>query len=137
MIVVDASVLVEFLLGRRQVLEAITRELSGALDEALHAPELIEPEALNALRRLLRSGHVSVLQADRAVSELGDVRLVRYPHGPLRSRVWELRGNLSAYDAVYLALAETLDGSMLMTSDSGLAAIAAQVLGEARVRHLS
>ena len=56
MIVVDASVLVEFLLGRRQVLEAVTRELSGALDEVLHAPELIEPEALNALRRLLRNG---------------------------------------------------------------------------------
>ena len=137
MIVVDASVLVEFLLGRRQVLEAVTRELSGALDEALHAPELIEPEALNALRRLLRNGDVSASQADRAVLELEDVRLIRYLHAPLRSRVWELRDNLSAYDAVYLALAETLDGSVLITSDSGLAANAAHVLGEGRVRHLA
>lgn len=137
MIVVDASVLVEFLLGRPQVLEAVTRELSGALDEALHAPELIEPEALNALRRLLRNGDVDVSQADRAVSELEDVRLIRYPHAPLRSRAWELRDNLSAYDAVYLALAEMLDGSVLITSDSGLAANAARVLGDGRVRHLA
>jgi predicted nucleic acid-binding protein len=72
LIVVDASVLVEFLLGRRQVLEAVTRELSGALDEALHAPELVEPEALNALRRPLRNGDVSASQADQAVSELED-----------------------------------------------------------------
>jgi predicted nucleic acid-binding protein len=53
LIVIDASLLVEFLLGRRGTIEAITRELSGALDEALHAPELIEPEVLNALPRLL------------------------------------------------------------------------------------
>ncbi len=137
MIVVDASVLVEFLLGRRQALEAVARELSGALDEALHAPELIEPEALNALRRLLRNSEITPSQADQAVSELDEVRLIRYPHAPLRSRVWQLRGNLSAYDAVYLALAEILDGSVLITSDSGLAANAAHVIGEGRVRHLA
>jgi predicted nucleic acid-binding protein len=137
LIVVDASVLVEFLLGRRPVIEAVTGELSGTLDEALHAPELIEPEALNALRRLLRNGDVNTSQADRAVSELEEVRLIRYPHPPLRSRVWELRDNLSAYDALYLALAETLDGSVIMTSDSGLAANAADVLGGRRVRHLA
>ena len=74
----DASVLVEFLLGRAEVLEAVSRELSGALDEALHAPELIEPETLNALRRLLRNGDLDVSQADRAVSEMEDVRLIRY-----------------------------------------------------------
>lgn len=136
MIVVDASTLVEFLLGRPEVIEAVTRELSGALDEALHAPELIEPEVLNALRRLLRSGHIDSAQADRAVLDLEDVRLVRYPHSPLRARVWELRDNLSAYDAVYLALAEMLDDSVLLTGDSGLAAHAARKLGDRRVRHL-
>jgi predicted nucleic acid-binding protein len=136
LIVVDASVLVEFLLGRRHVLAAVTHELSGELDEALHAPELIEPEAMNALRRLLRGGEVNASQADRAVSELEEVRLIRYPHAPLRSRVWELRHNLSAYDAVYLALAEMLDESVLITGDAGLAANASAALGEDRVRYL-
>jgi predicted nucleic acid-binding protein len=137
LIVIDASILVEFLLGRPQAIQAVTRELSGALDEALHAPELIELEALNALRRLLRRGDVNASQADRAVSDLEDLRLVRYPHPPLRSRVRELRDNLSAYDAAYLALVKMLDGSVLMTSDSGLAAHAAHELGDGRVRHLA
>jgi predicted nucleic acid-binding protein len=76
LIVVDASVAVEFLLGRSSAVEAITTELTGALDEALHAPELIEPEVLNALRRLERSGAISVAQADRAVTELDELRLI-------------------------------------------------------------
>jgi hypothetical protein len=58
------------------------------------------------------------------------VRLIRYPHAPFRARVWELRDNLSAYDALYLALAEALEGAILVTSDSGLAANAAHVLGD-------
>ena len=119
------------------MIDAVTRELSGSLDEALHAPDLIEPEVLNALRRLLRNGSLDAVQADRAVLELEDVRLIRYPHAPLRSRVWELRDKLSAYDALYLAPAETLDGAILMTSDSGLAANAADSLGDKRVRHLA
>jgi predicted nucleic acid-binding protein len=53
------------------------------------------------------------------VSELEDVRLILYPHAPLRSHVWELRDDASAYDALYLARAQTLDGSVLITSDSG------------------
>ena len=137
MIVVDASVAVEFLLGRSSAVEAITTELTGALDEALHAPELIEPEVLNALRRLERSGAISVAQADRAVTELDELRLILYPHAALRDRVWSLRGNLSACDALYLALAESLSGSVLFTGDAGLAANAARSLGDRRVRHLA
>jgi predicted nucleic acid-binding protein len=117
--------------------EAITTELTGALDEALHAPELIEPEVLNALRRVERSSAISVAQADRAVTELDELRLIRYPHAALRDRVWSLRGNLSAYDALYLALAESLSGSVLFTGDAGLAANAARSLGDRRVRHLA
>ena len=136
MIVIDASVLVEFLLGREKTIEAVTRELSGALEEALHAPELIEPEALNALRRLQRAGAITDAQGSRAVSELDELRLILYPHAPLRARVWELRDNLSPYDALYLALAETLSASVLLTGDAGLAANAARSLGDRRVRHL-
>jgi predicted nucleic acid-binding protein len=137
LIVVDASVAVEFLLGRSSAVEAITTELTGALDEALHAPELIEPEVLNALRRVERSSAISVAQADRAVTELDELRLIRYPHAALRDRVWSLRGNLSAYDALYLALAESLSGSVLFTGDAGLAANAARSLGDRRVRHFA
>jgi predicted nucleic acid-binding protein len=77
------------------------------------------------------------VQADRAVSELGEIRLVHYSHVPFRGRVWALRDNLSAYDALYLALAETLPDSLLLTGDAGLAANAVRSLGDRRVRHLS
>jgi len=53
------------------------------------------------------------------------VRLVRHPHAPLRERAWELRHNLTGYDAMYLAVAEALDDPLLMTADHGLAEVAA------------
>jgi predicted nucleic acid-binding protein len=80
---------------------------------------------------------VSSPQADRAVSELGEARLILYPHPPFRARVWQLREKLSAYDALYLALAEALTDSVLLTSDAGLAANAAHSIGDRRVRHLA
>jgi predicted nucleic acid-binding protein len=133
-IVVDASVLTDFLLGRPQALDAIERELAGREHEPMHAPELIEPETLNALRRLARAGAVSDRRATEAAADLASVRLVRYPHAPLRERVWALRAELSAYDATYLALAEALDEPVLLTSDRGLAAHARVELGEESVR---
>jgi predicted nucleic acid-binding protein len=94
---------------------------------------LIEPETLNALRRLERSGAISSAQAERAVIELDELRVIRYSHPAFRDRVWALRENLSAYDALYLALSESLAGSVLMTGDAGLAANAARSLGDGRV----
>ena len=112
MIVVDASVLVGFLLDQEAavslVIEALDRNASGML----HAPELIEPESLNALRGLERGGQITAAVAAGAISDLAEVRLIRHPHEPLRARVWELRHNLSSYDATYLALAEQLDDSV-------------------------
>lgn len=136
MIVVDASVLTDFLLGRSQTLSAVERELEGREHEPLHAPELIEPETLNALRRLARQGAVTQRRALEAVGDLANVRLVRYPHAPLRDRVWALRDALTAYDASYLALAEALDDPILITADSGLATIARSWLGHEAVRHV-
>lgn len=136
MIVVDASLLTDFLLGRPQALSALEEELAGREHEPLHAPELIELETLNALRRLARAGAISDHRADEAVTDLTAVRLIRYPHAPLSAPVWQLRPNLTAYDAAYLALAEALDDAVLVTCDSGLATAARASLGRKRVRQV-
>jgi predicted nucleic acid-binding protein len=135
-IVLDASALVDFLLGRDVAIAAVLDGLAGREQGSLHAPELIEPEALNALRRLTLNGLVTEQRAADAVADLVDVRLVRYPHAPLRERVWALRHSLTAYDATYLALAEALSEPVLITGDHGLAAIARRWLGEHGVREL-
>ncbi len=136
MIVVDASVLIDFLLGRPEAVDALAFELTGREHEPLHAPELIEPETLNALRRMAGRGAVTDQRASEAVADLANTRLIRYPHAPLRSRVWELRHDLTAYDATYLALAEGLAGSVLLTGDGGLATRARSSLGDDQVRHV-
>jgi predicted nucleic acid-binding protein len=134
--VLDASMLTDFLLGRPHALDALQRELTGHEHEPLHAPELIEPETLNALRRLVLAGSITDQRATEAMSDLADTRMIRYPHAPLRARVWDLRHNLTAYDATYLALTEALDDAVLLTGDGGLASHARQSLGDNRVRHI-
>ena len=134
MIVIDASALTDFLLGRRRALETVEEALASQPHESLHAPELIEPETLDALRRLAGRGAVSDARAAGAVSDLGALRLTRHAHAPLRARVWELRDRLTAYDATYLALAEALDAQVLLTSDARLATRAGASLGNQRVR---
>lgn len=133
MIVLDASAAVDFLLGRPEAHDVLARALAGDADQLLHAPDLIDLEALNALRGLARAGHVSQERAGEAAADLGDLRLIRHPHAPLRRRVWALRHELTAYDAAYLALAEALDEPRLVTGDARLAAVAARSLGDARV----
>jgi predicted nucleic acid-binding protein len=134
LIVVDASALTDFLLGRREALDAFDEELADREQQPFHAPELVEPETLNALRRLVSAGHVSDRRASEAVADLANTRLICYPHAPLRERVWQLRSELTAYDATYLALAEALDEGVLLTCDAGLADRGRASLGEARVR---
>jgi predicted nucleic acid-binding protein len=135
-IVVDASVLTDFLLGRPPAMNAVLEALEAREQEPLHAPDLIEPETLNALRGLARGGKITDRRATEAAADLGNARLIRYPHGPLRDRVWELRGNLTAYDACYLALAEALGDCVLLTGDAGLAESARASLGDSRVRYV-
>jgi predicted nucleic acid-binding protein len=132
-IVVDASVLTDFLLGRPAALEAVERALGDDLQQPLHAPDLIEPETLNALRRLALAGMVGDHRATEAALDLESVRLVRHPHPPLRARVWDLRHDLTSYDASYLALAEALDDALLLTADRGLAARGRRSIGQGRV----
>ena len=120
MIVLDASAALEFLLGssRGQRVRARMSER----EDTLHAPHIIDLEVVNALRRLVRAGHVDESRAHGAIADLHDFSLRRYPHGPLVPRIWELRSNASAYDASYLALGEAL-GAPLLTCDARVAGI--------------
>ena len=73
------------------------------------------------MRRYVAAKALSAARADEVLQDLSDLPLTRYPHTPLLPRIWELRANLTAYDAAYVALAEALD-SRLVTCDTRLAA---------------
>lgn len=133
MIVFDASYLTELLLGSPDAIEAFDG-VGAAEHEPFHAPALIEIETLHALRGMARGGHVSEERAAAAVADLGRARRVLYPTGPFVSRVWELRHQLTAYDALYLAVAERIGAAALVTADAGLAARSRALLGADRVR---
>jgi predicted nucleic acid-binding protein len=90
-------------------------------DGDLHAPHLIDTEFLHALRRMTISGHLTDDRAADARTDFADLVLTRYPHQPLSDRIWQLRHNLTAYDATFVVLAETLD-TTLMTCDARLTA---------------
>lgn len=87
----------------------------------MHAPELIEPEALSAIRRWLSRGWLTHEVADRAVTELGELAIVHHGHAALRPAVWSLRDRCSPYDACYVTLALLL-GARLLTTDERLRA---------------
>jgi len=117
-IVVDASALLEFLL-QTSLGERVEARLFREDDE-LHAPHLVDVEIAQGLRRLVRTGEVSSGRADDAIADLTDLDLHRHPHLDLLGRVWKLRDNISAYDAVYVALAEAMDAP-IVTCDGPLA----------------
>ncbi len=121
MIVVDASVALELLL-RTPAASAVERRLFGA-NETLHAPHLIDIEVAHVLRRYALAGEMSGERGREALEDLADLSLRRYPHEVLLPRAWELRANLTAYDAIYVALAEALDAPLL-TRDRRLAGAA-------------
>lgn len=117
MIVVDASAVTEFLLQTPLGLKVEARLLKGA--QEFHVPHLLDVEVAQALRRLVRTRELSIERAEEALADLADFDLRRHPHVDLLARVWELRVNLTAYDAVYVALAEAL-ASPLVTCDAPL-----------------
>ncbi len=116
--VLDASGVIEFLTNSESGRRLAPRLTAGP---AVCVPHLIDVEVAHVLRRAVARG---VLAAERGAAALEDWRALdveRYPHAPLLPRVWELRANLTAYDAVYVALAESLS-TVLVTSDRRLAA---------------
>lgn len=116
MLVLDASVVLELLL-RTECGIALASEL---LVEELAVPHLLDVEVTQVLRRYVLHGKLPAVRAQEAIVDLLDLPLQRYSHMQLMSRVWALRENLTAYDAVYVALAETLGGAMV-TRDRRLA----------------
>ena len=119
MIVVDASVVVTALGDDGDEGGRARARLSG---QRLFAPELIDLEAVSAWRRLCAAGLLGADRAEAAVADLEALPLARAPHRPLVRRCWELRGNATVYDAVYVALAERL-AAPLVTSDRRLAGL--------------
>ncbi|WP_353808857.1 type II toxin-antitoxin system VapC family toxin [Agromyces chitinivorans] len=117
MIVVDASVVVEALVGAARA-DATRARL--AADE-LWAPDLLDVEVASALRGLRLAGRISDARLDRAVDDLARLRVERHPSAPLVRAALGHRDNLTTYDAMYVALAEVL-GCALFTGDRRLAA---------------
>ncbi len=117
MIVLDSSATVDFL-AERDLGEWVGVQLIA--DPNLHAPHLVDVEVANAFRNLVARGEVSDSRARRALEDLADLNVARYPHYPFLERIWELRDNLPAADATYVALAESL-GARLVTTDQRLA----------------
>ena len=121
MTVLDASVVVEVLLRpdpEGEIERAVFRP-----GVALHCPHLLDIEVTQTLRRHLRAKEISDERARQALDDLAAFPLHRHTQTALLPRVWDLRHNLTAYDAVYVALAETL-GEPLFTRDKRLAAAA-------------
>jgi len=113
MIVLDASAVVEWLLQLAKADAVETRAFSGARSQPLHAPHLLDVEVAQALRRMVAAKQVAASRAEQALEDLKDLSLIRYPHDWLLQRIWELRHNLTAYDATYVALAEALDRPLI------------------------
>jgi predicted nucleic acid-binding protein len=117
-IVLDASAAIEWLFQSPAGVKIDRRIFS--VSESLHAPHLLDVEVVQVLRRCARDKTITAQRGQEALDDFGDLPLKRYPHDFLIPRVWELRATLTAYDAVYVALAELLDAPLL-TCDGRIA----------------
>lgn len=112
--IIDAGVVVELVAGN------LDPDRLG--DEELAAPHLIDSEVTHVLRGLARRDVLSEKQATLALDGFAQLTITRFPADWLRSRMWALRHNLSAYDATYVALTELTGATSLLTTDARLAA---------------
>jgi len=115
-IVVDASAVVVALADDGLPGRKVRRRIEG---QPLVAPHLIDAEVVSVWRRLVAAGDLSTERAELGLAALSDLPMTRVPHSKLLARCWELRSNVTTYDALYVALAEFLDVP-LMTSDDRL-----------------
>lgn len=119
MIVVDASAILETLLRRPAA--TIVEKLLFEPSQTIHAPHLLDVEVAQVVRRFAENRELDAERGREALRDLADFPVRRYPHDFLLPRVWDLRNNFTAYDAMYVALAEALDAPLL-TRDKRLAA---------------
>jgi predicted nucleic acid-binding protein len=119
MIVIDASAVLEALL-RTPAASVVERWMFDP-SQTLHAPHLLDVEVAQVVRRYAANGEIDAERGRMALADLADLPLHRYPHDFLLPRVWDLRSNFTAYDAMYVALSEALDAPLL-TRDKRLAA---------------
>ena len=117
MLVVDASVVAPLLADGGPDGDLFRAVVRG---QTLAAPDLLRVEVLSVIRRHVTSGSLDAQQANNAVDDLLALPIMLYPTSPLLPRCWELHANVTAYDACYVALAETLDVALL-TADTRLA----------------
>jgi predicted nucleic acid-binding protein len=110
-IVLDASAAIELLL-RTAVGQVVAKRIA-APSTSLHAPYLLDLEVAQVLRRYCSQQMLSSARARVALDDLGALKLTRYAHDPMLARIWALRENLSAYDAAYVALAESLKAPLV------------------------
>lgn len=122
MIVLDASALLELILATPTGHRIADRIADPS--ESLNTPHLADIEVLQALRRYLRRGAIDLPTASMALADLRGLDITRHAHEPLLERAWELRDNLTAYDAAYAALTEILDATLL-TCDGPLSRVPA------------
>ncbi len=119
MIVLDASAAIEWLI-KSPAGAKVDRRVFALPSVTLHVPHLLDVEIAQVLRRYVREKMMTGSRGEEALQDLLDLPLNRYPHDILMPRVWELRAALTAYDAVYVALAELLDAP-LITCDRKIA----------------
>jgi predicted nucleic acid-binding protein len=118
--VVDALVIVDSLLNQKEIVDHLSTLLKRKGE--CHAPELIDVEVAQVIRRFNLRGELADAEAEAMLEDLWSIPMVRYPHAPLLKQAFRLRRNTTVYDGLYIALAESLD-LPLLTRDTALAMV--------------
>lgn len=120
MIVADASVILELLLQTPKANLVRQRVFTG--EQEVFAPHVLDLEVAQVTRRYVLSKTIDAARGEEMLQDYLDLPVTRYIHTMLLHRIWQLRDNLSAYDAAYVALAEVI-GATLVTADGHLASV--------------